>query len=68
MAPWRVLNLKGKILAVCVFINMYVSILYVTTGSYIAILPVIMAMICGLSTYKARYQHVNVSDLNKHGK
>jgi hypothetical protein len=64
MLPWRHLNIKGKILAVCVFINMYFSVLYVTTGSFIAIFPACMAMICGISTYNPRYQQLDATDIN----
>jgi len=63
MLPWKNLNFKGRILAVCVFINMYVSIVYVTTGSYVAILPACMAMLCGISTYNPKYQQLDATDL-----
>lgn len=64
MLPWRELNFKGKILAICVFINMYVSVLYVTQGSYVALFPAMMAMICGLSTYNKKYQQVTHVEIN----
>lgn len=65
MLPWKDLNYKGRILAVCVFINMYVSILYATQGSYIAILPASMAMVCGISTYRKKYQQTTADEINE---
>lgn len=43
-------------LVLCVPINMIVAVVYANSGSYIAILPTIVAMICGLATYNKRYQ------------
>lgn len=64
MRPWRELNNGGRLLAVCVFINMYVSIIYVTQGSYVAIFPAIVAAFCGISTYNTKYTYQDSNDIN----
>jgi len=44
---------------------MIVAVVYANSGSYIAILPTIVAMICGLCTYKKRYQQLDARDINE---
>jgi hypothetical protein len=68
MVPWKNLNLKGKILVACVFMNMYVSIIYATTGSYVALFPALIAMYCGISTYNKRYQYQDAENINNETK
>jgi hypothetical protein len=65
MIPWRYLNLRGKILILCVPINIYVAIIFAMAGDYIAILPVLIAMVCGLSTYNKKYQNFNINEQKK---
>lgn len=44
---------------------MYVSVIYVTQGSYVAILPALVAAFCGLSTYNTKYTYQDSEDINK---
>lgn len=65
MVPWRHLNNRGKLMVLCVPLNMYIAILYATTGSYLAIIPVCVAAICGMSTYNKKYQIYNINEQQK---
>jgi hypothetical protein len=51
MSPWEYLNSRGKVLAVCCVINMIVSIVIASSGSYLAVVPCLMAAYCGVMTY-----------------
>lgn len=52
-------------MVLCVPLNMYIAILYATAGSYLAILPVCVAAICGMATYNKKYQIYNTDEQPK---
>ena len=64
MAPWSSLNLMGKVLAVACVINVICAIVFLKAGDYSCIFSMLMAAVCGLSTYRAKYQHINTKDIN----
>ena len=65
MKPWHLLNTRGKILAVACCINMWVAVVLAVDGEWSSIFSVIVAMICGLCTFKKRYKHQDAKDINE---
>ena len=65
MKPWRVLNTKGKLLAVACCINMWVAVVLATDGKWSCVFSVVVAMICGICTYSKKYQHQTAEDINE---
>ena len=65
MAPWSVLNLGGKFLAICCVINMILAIIFVTESELMPVIfSTVMAAYCGLSTYQAKYQYKDAKEIN----
>lgn len=65
MKPWHVLNTRGKVLAVACCINMWVAVVLAIDGRWESVFSVAVAMICGMCTYKKRYQQLDARDINE---
>lgn len=63
IAPWRLLNYKGKMLAVASIINLIIAIYTGMQGSLVAILSVLVAAWCGNWTFHEHYQHQDAKDI-----
>lgn len=55
MRRWSQLNSVGKLLWICCVINVYVAAVLAMDGHSSAILSIIVAAFCGLSTYNKKY-------------
>lgn len=64
IAPWKNLNLKGKLMLIGCVINLVVAVIIAKEGSYFAIFSACMAAWCGMWTYHPRYQHQDAKDIN----
>jgi hypothetical protein len=64
MAPWRILNFKGKLMVIACIINVVVAVILAREGSLAAILSIITAAWCGMWTYHTHYQHEDAKDIN----
>lgn len=65
IAPWRLLNYKGKMLAVTCIINLLIAIYTGMQGSLVAIFSVLVAAWCGNWTFHEHYQHQDAKDINE---
>ncbi len=57
MAPWYILNSRGKILYVACLINLCVSVIIANAGDWTCLFSVAMALLCAINTFNTRYQH-----------
>jgi hypothetical protein len=65
MAPWRNLNTRGKVLVVACLFNMWVAVVLALDGLWESTFSVLVAAICGILTFKKRYQHQDAKDINE---
>ena len=56
MLPWSDLNFNGKCLVLCAVLNIILAVTIARSGSYVALIPALTAMVCGLATYCKKYQ------------
>jgi hypothetical protein len=64
MAPWRVLNFKGKMMLVSCILNSIAAVIIANEGSYFAVVSWFFAMWCGLTTLHPRYQYKDAKNIN----
>ena len=67
IAPWRILNFKGRMMVLACVINLIIAVILAKEGSYVAVFSIVMAAWCGMWTYHAHYQHQDARDIN-HGR
>jgi type III secretory pathway component EscV len=68
MAPWRLLNSKGKFLVVACCLNVYVAGLVGFGGSWFAVCSICLAALCGMMTFNSNYQITTAEDINEERK
>ncbi len=64
MAPWRNLNTKGRILIIACLFNMWVAVVLAMDGLWESTFSVFIAAICGILSFKRRYQQLDARDIN----
>jgi len=64
ISPWYNLNFKGKCMTVGCLINLTCAIVMAIEGHNIAIFSIMIAALCGLSTFLPHYQHQDAKDIN----
>jgi hypothetical protein len=67
LAPWKNLNLRGRMMTIACIINLILAVILAKDGSYIAVFSIVMAGWCGMWTYHTHYQHHDAKDIN-HGR
>ena len=65
MAPWRNLNLMGRVLVIACILNVICAVILLRANDYMCIFSTIMAAVCGLSTYQKKYQTQTAEDINE---
>lgn len=55
MRPWTSLNNRGRLLLVCCYINIGISVVFALDSNYYWVFSIFLAMFCGLATYDPRY-------------